>query len=221
MSTVAFVIVAYLIGSLSFAVIVSKLFGLPDPSTYGSGNPGATNVLRTGNRLAAVLTLLGDSLKGFVAVLLALIFAPRFGVPPEGVALASIAVFLGHLYPVFLRFKGGKGVATAAGVLFAINHWLGLLTVATWIVIAMFFRFSSLAALIAAIFAPFFTFFLIKSSSMLVAVSAMSLLLIWRHRENIRKLLAGEESQLGEKREADGPDPDAGSSDGNGRRKSA
>lgn len=225
MSTIAFVIVAYLIGSLSFAVIVSKLFGLPDPSSYGSGNRGATNVLRTGNRLAAVLTLVGDALKGFVAVLLALIFAPRFGVPPEGVALASIAVFLGHLYPVFFRFKGGKGVATAAGVLFAINHWLGLLTLATWIVIAMFFRYSSLAALIAAIFAPFFTFFLIKSSSMLVAVSAMSLLLIWRHRENIRKLLAGEESQLGEKPGGEKSDDDANGrsapANGNGRRKSA
>lgn len=225
MSTIAFVIVAYLIGSLSFAVIVSKLFGLPDPSTYGSGNPGATNVLRTGNRLAAMLTLVGDALKGFVAVMLALVFAPRFGVPPEGVALASIAVFLGHLYPVFFRFKGGKGVATAAGVLFAINHWLGLLTLATWIVIAMFFRFSSLAALIAAIFAPFFTFFLIKSSSMLVAVSAMSLLLIWRHRENIRKLLAGEESQLGDKRSDEQRAAEANSQadapNGNGRRKSA
>jgi glycerol-3-phosphate acyltransferase PlsY len=224
MSTVAFVIVAYLIGSLSFAVIVSKLFGLPDPSSYGSGNPGATNVLRTGNRFAAALTLLGDALKGFVAVMLALIFAPRFSVPPEGVALASIAVFIGHLYPVFFRFKGGKGVATAAGVLFAINHWLGLLTLATWVVIAMFFRYSSLAALIAAIFAPFFTFFLIKSSSLLVAVSAMSLLLIWRHRENIRKLFAGEESQLGEKRDAGKGDDEASgatAANGTGRRRSA
>lgn len=219
MSTLVFVIVAYLIGSLSFAVIVSKLFGLPDPSTYGSGNPGATNVLRTGNRLAAVLTLLGDGLKGFVAVYLAESLAARFSVSPEGVAMAAVAVFIGHLFPVFFKFKGGKGVATAAGVLFAINHWLGLLTVATWIVIAMFFRYSSLAALIAAIFAPFFTFFLIKSSSMLVAVSAMSLWLIWRHRENIRKLLAGEESQIGARREAE----DADEADGNGtaRRKSA
>jgi len=202
MVTVVVVILAYLIGSLSFAVIVSKLFGLPDPHTYGSGNPGATNVLRTGNRSAALLTLAGDALKGFVAVLAALIAAPRLDLPMEGVALVALAVFVGHLFPVFFRFKGGKGVATAAGILFAINPWLGLLTVATWVVIAVFFRYSSLAALIAAIFAPFFTFFLIKSSAMLVAVSVMSLLLIWRHRENIRKLLAGEESRLGEKRAA-------------------
>ncbi|MSQ18287.1 MAG: glycerol-3-phosphate 1-O-acyltransferase PlsY [Betaproteobacteria bacterium] len=200
MGNVVPVIVAYLIGSIAFAVLVSKAFRLPDPHTYDSGNPGATNVLRTGHRMAAVLTLLGDALKGFVAVMATALLVPRYDLPQETVALAALAVFLGHLYPVFFRFKGGKGVATAAGILFAIHPWLGLLTLATWVVIALFFRYSSLAALIAAIFAPFFTFFLIKSSAMLVAVSAISLLLIWRHRANIRKLLAGEESRIGEKK---------------------
>ena len=200
MGNVVPVIVAYLIGSIAFAVLVSKAFRLPDPYTYGSGNPGATNVLRTGHRMAAVLTLLGDALEGFVAVMATALLAPRYDLPQETVALSALAVFLGHLYPVFFKFKGGKGVATAAGILFAIHQWLGLLTLATWVVIALFFRYSSLAALIAAIFAPFFTFFLIKSSAMLVAVSAISLLLIWRHRENIRKLLAGEETRIGEKK---------------------
>lgn len=213
MVTVVVVILAYLIGSLSFAVIVSRLYGLPDPHSYGSGNPGATNVLRTGNRSAALLTLAGDALKGFVAVLAAMLAAPRFDLPVEAVALSALAVFVGHLFPVFFRFRGGKGVATAAGILFAINPWLGLLTVATWVVIAVFFRYSSLAALIGAIFAPFFTFFLIKSSAMLVAVSVISLLLIWRHRENMRKLLAGEESRIGEKR-VSGEAPDTATPSG-------
>ncbi len=204
MGNAVLVIVAYLVGSLSFAVIVSKAFRLPDPHSYGSGNPGATNVLRTGNRAAALLTLFGDALKGFVAVIGTALLAPHFNLPEETIALSAIAVFLGHLFPIFFRFKGGKGVATAAGILFAIHQWLGLLTLATWLVIAVFFRYSSLAALIAAIFAPFFTFFLIKSSAMLVAVSAISLLLIWRHRANIRKLLAGEETRIGEKKSEDG-----------------
>ncbi|MFN0305826.1 MAG: glycerol-3-phosphate 1-O-acyltransferase PlsY [Burkholderiales bacterium] len=204
MGNAVLVIVAYLVGSLSFAVIVSKAFRLPDPHSYGSGNPGATNVLRTGNRTAALFTLFGDALKGFVAVIGTALLAPHFNLPEETIALSAIAVFLGHLFPIFFRFKGGKGVATAAGILFAIHQWLGLLTLATWLVIAVFFRYSSLAALIAAIFAPFFTFFLIKSSAMLVAVSAISLLLIWRHRANIRKLLAGEETRIGEKKSDDG-----------------
>ncbi len=204
MGNAVLVIVAYLVGSLSFAVIVSKAFRLPDPHSYGSGNPGATNVLRTGNRAAALLTLFGDALKGFVAVIGTALLAPHFNLPEETIALSALAVFLGHLFPIFFRFKGGKGVATAAGILFAIHQWLGLLTLATWLVIAVFFRYSSLAALIAAIFAPFFTFFLIKSSAMLVAVSAISLLLIWRLRANIRKLLAGEEIRIGEKKSEDG-----------------
>ncbi len=213
MGTSVVVIVAYLLGSLAFAVLVSKAFRLPDPYTYGSSNPGATNVLRTGNRMAALLTLAGDALKGFVAVMATTLSAPYLDLHEAAIALSAIAVFLGHLYPVFFKFKGGKGVATAAGILFGIHQWLGLLTLATWAVIALFFRYSSLAALIAAIFAPFFTFFLIKSSAMLVAVSAISLLLIWRHRENIRKLLAGEEARIGEKKpeasEAERPNPNA------------
>ncbi len=200
MGNVVVVIVAYLIGSIAFAVVVSKAFRLPDPHTYGSGNPGATNVLRTGNRLAALLTLFGDALKGFVAVMATKELAPLVNLPEEAVAMAAIAVFLGHLFPLFFKFKGGKGVATAAGILFAIQWQLGLLTLATWVVIAMFFRYSSLAALIAAIFAPLCSYFLTKSSVMLVAVSAISLLLIWRHRENIRKLMAGEETRIGEKK---------------------
>ncbi|MFM9882737.1 MAG: glycerol-3-phosphate 1-O-acyltransferase PlsY [Burkholderiales bacterium] len=204
MGNAVLVIVAYLVGSLSFAVIVSRAFRLPDPHSYGSGNPGATNILRTGNRTAALLTLCGDALKGFVAVIGTALIAPHFNLPEETIALSALAVFLGHLFPIFFRFKGGKGVATAAGILFAIHQWLGLLTLATWLVIAVFFRYSSLAALIAAIFAPFFTFFLIKSSAMLVAVSAISLLLIWRHRSNIRKLLAGEETRIGEKKSVGG-----------------
>ena len=218
MGTAVVVIVAYLLGSLAFAVLVSKAFRLPDPYTYGSGNPGATNVLRTGNRMAALLTLAGDALKGFVAVMATTLSAPYLNLHETTIALSAIAVFLGHLYPIFFKLKGGKGVATAAGILFGIHQWLGLLTLATWVVIALFFRYSSLAALIAAIFAPFFTFFLIKSSAMLVAVSAISLLLIWRHRENIRKLLAGEEARIGEKK------PEAGEgerSNPNADRKSA
>ena len=146
---------AYLIGSLSFAVIVSRAMGLNDPRTYGSGNPGATNVLRSGNKAAAVLTLLLDALKGFVPVVLVDQFGSRFGLGEGTVALVALAAFLGHLWPVFFRFQGGKGVATAAGVLLGLNPWLGLATLATWVIIAAFFRYSSLAALVAAVFAPF------------------------------------------------------------------
>ena len=149
-ATVLFAVAAYLIGSVSFAVVVSRVMGLADPRTYGSGNPGATNVLRSGNKKAAILTLLGDAAKGWLAVWLALLLAPRFGVDEVGIALVVIAVFLGHLYPVFHRFAGGKGVATAAGILLAINVWLGLATLATWLIIAVFFRYSSLAALVSA-----------------------------------------------------------------------
>ena len=155
MATLFFILIAYLIGSLSFAVIVTKAFGLPDPRTYGSGNPGATNVLRTGNKRAAVLTLIGDGAKGWLAVFLAQAFAWRFGVDDIGIAAAALAVFVGHLWPVFFRFQGGKGVATAAGILFAIDWRIGLGTLATWLIIAFFFRYSSLAALIASVFAPF------------------------------------------------------------------
>jgi glycerol-3-phosphate acyltransferase PlsY len=200
MATAAFILIGYLIGSLSFAVIVSKAFGLPDPHTYGSGNPGATNVLRTGNKLAAVLTLLGDGLKGWFAVFLAQRLAWRFGVDDAGIAGVALAVFVGHLFPVFFRFKGGKGVATAAGVLFAIDWRIGLGTLVTWLVIAFFFRYSSLAALVAAAFAPFATALVLGFNLYAAAVLAIAALLVWRHAENIGKLLAGTESRIGEKK---------------------
>ncbi len=198
-------IAAYLIGSISFAVVVSKAMKLSDPRSYGSGNPGATNVLRSGNKKAAVLTLLGDTLKGYVAVMLVTFLALQF-LPLEKdqllllIALASLGVFLGHLYPVFHGFTGGKGVATAAGVLFAINPILGLATLCTWAAIAAFFRYSSAAALAAAIFAPFYYALLFGFNIVTLAVVALGLLLIWRHRSNIKQLLAGTEPRLGSKR---------------------
>jgi acyl phosphate:glycerol-3-phosphate acyltransferase len=195
--SVAAIVLAYLLGSVSFAVVVSKLMSLPDPHSYGSGNPGATNVLRTGNKTAAVLTLLGDALKGWFAVWLAWQLAPSLGFGEGTVALVAIAVFAGHLFPVFHRFAGGKGVATAAGILFAINLWLGLATMITWILIATFFRYSSLASLISALFALFYYILLFGFRAMTLAVLVMSLLLVYRHRENVGKLLAGKESRLG------------------------
>ena len=200
MATAAFILIGYLIGSLSFAVIVSKAFGLPDPHTYGSGNPGATNVLRTGNKLAAVLTLLGDGLKGWFAVFLAQRLAWRFGVDDTGIATVALAVFVGPLFPVFFRFKGGKGVATAAGVLFALDWRIGLGTLVTWLVIAFFFRYSSLAALVAAAFAPFATALVLGFNLYAAAVLGISALLVWRHADNIHKLFAGTESRIGEKK---------------------
>ncbi|WP_250452188.1 glycerol-3-phosphate 1-O-acyltransferase PlsY [Caballeronia sp. ATUFL_M2_KS44] len=197
-------VVSYLIGSISFAVVVSSAMGLADPRSYGSGNPGATNVLRTGNKLAAILTLVGDAFKGWLPVWLVGHFGARFGLDATGlatvVALSAIAVFLGHLYPVFFRFQGGKGVATAAGVLLAVHPALGLATLLTWLIIAFFFRYSSLAALVAAVFAPFFQVFLFGPSRISLAVLAMSALLVWRHRANISKLLAGKESRIGDKK---------------------
>jgi len=200
MATAAFILIGYLIGSLSFAVIVSKALGLPDPHTYGSGNPGATNVLRTGNKLAALLTLAGDGLKGWLAVFLAQRFAWHYGVEDAGIAGVALAVFVGHLFPVFFRFKGGKGVSTAAGVLFALDWRIGLGTLVTWVVIAFFFRYSSLAALVAAAFAPFATALVLGFNAYAAAVLALAVLLVWRHAENIRKLLAGTESRIGEKK---------------------
>ena len=194
---------AYLVGSISFAVVVSKCMQLPDPHSYGSGNPGATNVLRTGNKLAAVLTLLGDALKGFVAVMLA-----RWLLGDESLSstLGSwvlcgvvIAVFLGHLFPIFHGFKGGKGVATACGILFGINWVLGLATLSTWLIVAIFMRYSSLAALSAAIFGPIYFVFLFGLQPMGIALLVVSLLLIWRHRSNIQNLMNGTESRIGSK----------------------
>lgn len=197
MATLLFVVVAYLIGSVSFAVVVSRAFGLSDPRTYGSKNPGATNVLRSGNKAAAVLTLLGDGVKGWLAVWLAQLYGDQFGVGDVGIALTALAVFLGHVWPVFFRFIGGKGVATALGVLLAINGWLGLATLVSWIVIAYAFRYSSLAAIVAAIFAPFYYCLLFGLDAMLAAVAVMSCLLIWRHAKNIGNLMAGKEGRIG------------------------
>lgn len=202
MANILFALLAYLIGSISFAVVVSKSMGLPDPHSYGSGNPGATNVLRTGNKKAALLTLLGDGLKGWLAVWLAQRFGPAYGIDTTGIALVAVFVFLGHLFPVFHRFAGGKGVATAAGILLAINPWLGLATLATWIVIAAFFRYSSLAALVSALFAPFYYVLLFGTNAVALAIVAISILLILRHRQNIAKLLSGKESRIGEKKKA-------------------
>ncbi|WP_298832473.1 glycerol-3-phosphate 1-O-acyltransferase PlsY [uncultured Piscinibacter sp.] len=190
---------AYLIGSLSFAVIVSRVMGLNDPRTYGSGNPGATNVLRSGNKTAAILTLVFDALKGYVPVLLVVIFGPAYGLGEGTAALVGLAAFLGHLWPVFFRFKGGKGVATAAGVLLGLNPWLGAATLLTWVIIAAFFRYSSLAAIVAAAFAPFYQLLIWGGGSTAMAVAVMGLLLIWRHSANIQKLLKGTESKLGQK----------------------
>ena len=197
--TLVALLAGYLIGSLSFAVIVSRGMGLADPRSYGSKNPGATNVLRSGNKAAAVLTLALDALKGYVPVLLVLVYGPRFGLTETTAAFVGLAAFVGHLWPVFFRFRGGKGVATAAGVLMAINPWLGLATLLSWVIIAAFFRYSSLASLVAAAFAPFYQALIWGPDLALLAIAVMSLLLVWRHEGNIKGLLAGTESRLGGK----------------------
>lgn len=198
MNLLAAILIAYLIGSISFAVLVSRAFGLPDPHTYGSGNPGATNVLRTGKRVAAALTLLGDAFKGWFAVAL---IQQHVIAEPAAAGAAAVAVALGHMYPVFHRFRGGKGVATALGVLLALDPWLAAGTAATWIIIAFFFRISSLAALVAAAFAPLFSFLLLGMNRFAlepaIGVTVISLLLVWRHRGNIRNLIAGTENRIG------------------------
>src|SRR5258706_9188238 len=197
-------IAGYLLGSVSFAVVVSRLMRLPDPRSYGSKNPGTTNVLRTGNKIAALLTLAGDALKGFVAVLLASLYLP------ETAPYVGVAAFLGHVFPVFHRFQGGKGVATAAGVLFGFDPWLGLATIATFAVIAAFFRYVSLASIVASAFAVFFSWFIGLSDATTLAIVVMAALLVWRHKDNIKRLVAGTESKLGEKK-ATPPDPSAAS----------
>lgn len=196
------IVLAYLLGSISFAVVVSRLMGLNDPRSYGSGNPGATNVLRTGNRTAAALTLLGDAGKGVVAVLLARAVAQRYGFTDTTLAAVGLAAFVGHLFPVFHGFQGGKGVATAAGVLLALAPWLGLATLATWITVAVFLRYSSLAAIVAAVFAPLFYLLMARADTVFVLIAIMSALLLWRHRGNIGKLMAGTESRIGGGRKA-------------------
>ncbi len=193
------VVAAYLLGSLSFAVIVSRVFGLSDPRTYGSKNPGATNVLRSGNKAAAILTLLFDALKGWLPAWLAVRYGSAYGWPD----LASIAVggaaFIGHLWPVFFRFEGGKGVATAAGVLLGMNAALGLGCGLVWLAMAVVFRYSSLASLMAAVSAPVLTYVLLHDVPTVIGVAAMSTLLVWRHAANISKLLSGTESKIGQK----------------------
>ena len=192
-------VVAYLIGSLSFAVLVSRAMGLGDPRSYGSGNPGATNVLRSGNKGAAVLTLVLDALKGFMPVWAVAAFGAPWGLGEGTAALVGVAAFLGHLWPLFFGFKGGKGVATAAGVLIGLNPWLGIGTLVTWLIIAYFFRYSSLAALVSALFAPFYQLLIWGPGPTAIAAGVMGLLLIWRHAANIQKLLNGTESKLGQK----------------------
>lgn len=195
-SLLIYLILGYLIGSLPFAVIVSKAFGLADPRSFGSGNPGATNVLRTGNRLAAVLTLLGDAAKGWVAM----VVAAKVGADGTAVALAGLAAFLGHVFPVFLKFKGGKGVATAVGVLLGLDGWLALGAVGIWLATAFATRYSSLAALVAAVLTPALSFWLHGAVAGTQIVLLMCLLLVWRHKENIRRLIAGTETRIGSKK---------------------
>ncbi|MEC5386176.1 glycerol-3-phosphate 1-O-acyltransferase PlsY [Uliginosibacterium sp. H3] len=199
-SPILALLAAFLIGSIPFAVIVSKLMGLDDPRSYGSGNPGATNVLRSGNKAAAVLTLLGDAAKGLIALLLAKALAPDLGLSMQVLAGVAIAVFLGHVFSIFLRFKGGKGVATAAGVLLGIDWRLGAAVLGVWLVVAIVSRYSSLAALSAAVAAPALTLWLTHSDTWTGAVVIMSAILIWRHKDNIRKLLAGQEGRIGKKK---------------------
>ena len=200
--SIAAVVLAYLMGSLSFAIIVSRLMGLKDPRSYGSNNPGATNVLRSGNKMAAVATLLLDGLKGWLPVMLVKWFGQDYGLEDGTIAAVAFAAFLGHLYPVFFKFQGGKGVATAAGALLGIEWLLGLATLATWLIIAYFTRYSSLASIASAAFAPLF--YLLGNRgpwymerSILMAIFMIGLLLVIRHRENINKLLQGKESKLG------------------------
>ncbi|MBT9494421.1 MAG: glycerol-3-phosphate 1-O-acyltransferase PlsY [Paucibacter sp.] len=202
-------VLGYLCGSLSFAVIISRVMGLSDPRSYGSGNPGATNVLRSGNKLAAVLTLLFDALKGYGAVLLVLLFGAPYGLGEGTAALVGLTAFLGHLWPVFFRFKGGKGVATAAGVILALNPLLGLATLATWVIIAYFSRYSSLAALVSAAFAPVYQMMIWGGGPIVGVLVVIGLLLVWRHAENIKKLLNGTESRLGQKTSGASPPPDS------------
>ena len=192
-------LLAYLLGSLSFGVLMSRAFGLPDPRSYGSRNPGATNVLRSGKKSAAVLTLLLDAAKGALPVVLVDQFGGPWGLGEGTVALVGVAAFVGHLWPVFFRFQGGKGVATAAGVLLAMNPWLGLATLASFAIILFFFRYVSLASIVAAAFAPFYQLLIWGGGPITVATVVMSLLMIWRHSANIQRLMNGTEHRLGAK----------------------
>jgi glycerol-3-phosphate acyltransferase PlsY len=197
MILVVSILLAYLLGSISFGVLASWIFKLPDPRTYGSKNPGATNVLRSGKKAAAVLTLLGDAGKGWLAVALAQHFAPVLGFGGGSIAAVALAVFLGHLFPVFLRFQGGKGVATALGILLGFNPWMGLLAAAIWMIVVAIWRISSLSALAAAALAPIYAVFFLGFDVRVLAILTMSLLLIWRHKSNIDNLIAGREARIG------------------------
>ncbi len=191
------VVAAYLIGSISFAMVVSKAYGLPDPHEYGSGNPGATNVLRTGNRKAALLTMVGDGVKGYLAVLLAQWLVARFQLPDWVVAASALAVFLGHIWPVYFGFRGGKGIATAAGIVFAFHWPLGLVLLVIWLTMAVGFKISSLAGLVSAVLMPLGMFYERGASLETFATLVIAVLLFWRHKDNIRKLVAGKESSIG------------------------
>jgi len=199
MIAAAAVLTAYLLGSISFGVLASRFFGLPDPRTYGSGNPGATNVLRSGKKAAAAVTLLGDAGKGWLSVILARYAGPNWGITDTVVAAVALAVFLGHLFPVFLRFQGGKGVATALGVLLGFNPWLGLTAAATWLLVAAVSRISSLSALAAAVLAPVYAVYFLGLGTSAAVVLILSLLLVWKHKSNIASLMAGKEARIGER----------------------
>ena len=199
---VAAVVLAYLLGSVPFAMVSSRLFGLADPRSYGSKNPGATNVLRSGNKKAAIVTLLGDLAKGWLAVFLAQTYGPRFGLGSGAVTLVALAVFFGHLYPIFLNFRGGKGVATAAGVLLALDPLLGLATLCVWLLIAYTLRYSSLSALVAAATAPLIAFFLWGRDPLLAAVAIIAMALVAKHWANLQRLMAGTEPKIGARKKA-------------------
>ena len=198
--TLAAILAAYLLGSIPFALVASRVFGLADPRSYGSKNPGATNVLRSGHKGAAIFTLIGDVAKGWLAVFLASRYGPQYGLASATVGFVALAVFFGHLYPVFLAFKGGKGVATAAGVLLAIDPWLGLATLATWLFIALVLRYSSLAALVAATAAPVYAFMLWGNNGMVVTVGIIAMALVGKHWPNLQRLMAGSEPKIGSRK---------------------
>jgi glycerol-3-phosphate acyltransferase PlsY len=199
MIAAAAVLTAYLLGSISFGVLASRFFGLPDPRTYGSGNPGATNVLRSGKKAAAAVTLLGDTGKGWLSVALARYIGPNWGITDTVVAAVALAVFLGHLFPVFLRFQGGKGVATALGVLLGFNPWMGLAAAAPWLTVAVVSRISSLSALTAAVLGPVYALYFLGLGTSTMVIFIMSLLLVWKHKSNIASLMAGKEAKIGER----------------------
>lgn len=199
LSIIIVVLISYLIGSVLFAVIISRLFNLPDPHTYGSHNPGATNVYRTGKKFAAILTLLGDAFKGWITVFLAKAYSADFGWDERVITLVALTVFIGHLFPVFFKFAGGKGVATALGVLVALNVWFGLSVLAIWLVIVIVTRKSSVAALVSAALAPILALVLLESGYYHLAILIISLLLVWRHKSNIQKLLGGREESVDDK----------------------